>query len=96
MAACCDAELLTRVTQVVRLNHNLEGVLVSLWFWKREARALEGRRVSSKSPSRFRDGDEEVAGRNGRNWFSPDEGSLIFLEGKSMIFYKKRKQDKMN
>ena len=72
MAACCDAELLTRVKQVVRLNHNLEGVLVSLWFWKREARALEGRRVSSKSPSRFRDGDERVDGRKSEKSF-PDE-----------------------
>ena len=31
-----------------------------------ESRAREGRRVSSKSPSRVRDGDEGVAGRNGR------------------------------
>ena len=31
-----------------------------------ESRALEVRRVSSKSPSRVRDGDEGVAGRNGR------------------------------
>ena len=31
-----------------------------------ESRALEGRRVSSKSPSRVRDGDEGVAGRNVR------------------------------
>ena len=29
-------------------------------------RALEGCRVSSKSPSRVGDGDEGVAGRNGR------------------------------
>ena len=31
-----------------------------------ESRAREGRSVSSKSPSRVRDGDEGVAGRNGR------------------------------
>ena len=31
-----------------------------------ELRAREGRSVSSKSPSRVRDRDEEVAGRNGR------------------------------
>ena len=31
-----------------------------------ESRAREGCRVSSKSPSRVRDGDEGVAGRNGR------------------------------
>ena len=31
-----------------------------------ESRAREWRRVSSKSPSRVRDGDEGVAGRNGR------------------------------
>ena len=31
-----------------------------------ESRALEGRRVSSKSPSRVRDREEGVAGRNGR------------------------------
>ena len=32
-------------------------------------RALEGHHVSSKSPSRIRDGNEEVAGRNGREKF---------------------------
>ena len=31
-----------------------------------ESRALEGRHISSKSPSRVLDGDEEVAGRNER------------------------------
>ena len=31
-----------------------------------ESRALEGRRVSSKSPSRVQDGDEGVAGRKYR------------------------------
>ena len=31
-----------------------------------ESRALEGRRLSSKSPSRVQDGDGGVAGRNGR------------------------------
>ena len=45
-----------------------------------EARALEGRRVSSNSPSRARDGDKEVAGRNGREECFPDEGSLIFYK----------------
>ena len=54
-----------------------------------ESRAREGRRVSSKSPSRVRDGDEEVAGRNGREYCSPNEGSLICPPGKSMIFHKK-------
>ena len=45
---------------------------VSLYFWssrsnaQSESRALEGRHVSSKSPLRFRDGDEGVAGRNYR------------------------------
>ena len=54
-----------------------------------ESRALEGRRVSSKSPSRVRDRDEGVAGRNGREKYFPSEESLIFPPGKSMIFYKK-------
>ena len=54
-----------------------------------EARVLEGRCVSSKSPSRVRDRDERVAGRDYRKWCFPDEGSLICPPGKSMIFYKK-------
>ena len=54
-----------------------------------KSRAWEGRRVSSKSPSRVRDGDEGVAGRNGREYCFPDEGSLICPPGKSMSFYKK-------
>ena len=47
-------------------------LLVSLFFsssksnTRGESRAREGRRVSSKSPSRVRDGDEGVAGRNRR------------------------------
>ena len=52
-----------------------------------ELRALEGRRVSPKSPWRGRDGDEGVAGKNGREWSFPDEGSLICPPGKSMIFH---------
>ena len=53
-----------------------------------ESRALEGRRVSSISPSRVRDGDEGVAGRNyGKysllargHWFANDflSGFLVF------------------
>ena len=39
-----------------------------------ESRAQEGRRVSSKTPSWVRDGDEGVAGRNGREKCFPDEG----------------------
>ena len=45
-----------------------------------ESMALDGRRVSSKSPTRVRDGDEGVAGRNGGE--KPDQG----------IFHAKRKQ----
>ena len=54
-----------------------------------ELRAWEGRRVSSKSPSRVRDGDEGVAGRNVRELCFPDEGSLICPPGKSMSCHKK-------
>ena len=52
-------------------------------------RALEGHCVSSKSPSRVRDGYEGVAGRNGRELCFPDEGSLICPPGKSMSFHEK-------
>ena len=49
-----------------------------------EARAREGRRVSSKSPSRVRDGGEGVAGRNEREKCFPDEaGFSIFPPGNS-------------
>ena len=54
-----------------------------------ESRALEGRRVSSKSPSRVRVGDKGVAGRNYKEQCFPDEGSLICPPGKSMSFHKK-------
>ena len=47
----------------------------------RKARAREGRRVSSKGPSGVQDGDEGVAGRNGREKYFPDEGSLICPPG---------------
>ena len=54
-----------------------------------ESRAQEGRRVSSKSPSRVRDGDEGVVRRNGREQCFSDKGSLICPPGKSMSFHKK-------
>ena len=41
------------------------------------------------SGSNARDGDEGVAGRNGRDQCFPDEGSLICPPGKSMSFHKK-------
>ena len=46
--------------------------------------------IFSKSPSRVWDRDEGVAGRNGREKYFPEEGSLICFPGKSMIFYKKK------
>ena len=52
----------------------------------RESRYLKGRRLSSKSPSRVRDGDEGVAGRNRREKYVPNEGSLIFLTTPSPPF----------
>ena len=60
-----------------------------------ESRAREGRRVSSKSPSRVRDGDEGVAGRKGREKYFSDKGSLICPPGKSMMFYTKSKLRKI-
>ena len=53
-----------------------------------KSRALEGRRVNSKSPLRVRDGDEGVAERNYKKNYSPD-WSLICPPIKSMIFHKK-------
>ena len=53
---------------------------VSLFLCSSEAtyasrlRALEGRRVNSKSPSRVRDGDEGVAGGTEENSVSPMRG----------------------
>ena len=41
-----------------------------------ESRAREGRHVSSKSPSRVRDGDKGVAGKNGREKRLLDEGQI--------------------
>ena len=50
-----------------------------------ESRALEGCGVISKSPSRFRDGDEGVAGRSTTEMCFPDEESFICFPGKWMI-----------
>ena len=47
-----------------------------------ESRALKGRCVGSKSPSRVRDRHEEVAGRNGREKFFPDRGHWFVTKGK--------------
>ena len=58
-------------------------------------RALEGCSVSSKSPSRIQDGDEKGAGRNDREKYVPDKGSLISPPGKSKINLQKRKQKKI-
>ena len=55
---------------VVHYSVVLDGVLVSLYSESNargESRALGGRRVSSKSPSRVRDGDELVAGGTEEN-----------------------------
>ena len=53
-----------------------------------ESRALEERCVSSKSPSGIQDGDERVAGRNGRVF--PRQG--VFYE---FTYFTKRKQEKI-
>ena len=56
-------------------------------------RPLDGRRVSSKSPSRVRECDAGVAGRNEREKYFPQyDGSLNYPPGKSMIFFIKKKQ----
>ena len=55
---------------------------------KSELRALKWRFSSSESPSRVRDGDKGVAGRNGREKCFTVKGSLICPPGKSMIFHK--------
>ena len=47
-------------------------------------KAIEGRRVSSKSPPRIRDGDEGVAGRNGREKYFPK--SIIFFPAMKLSF----------
>ena len=51
-----------------------------------ESGANEGRRVSSKSPSRVQDGDEGVAGRNERGQCFPNKGN-IDLPSRQMIFH---------
>ena len=52
-----------------------------------ESRALEGRPISLKCPSRIQDGNEGVAGRNWREKCFPNEGSLICPPGKLKIFH---------
>ena len=52
-----------------------------------ESRALWGNCVSSKIPSRVREGDEGVAGKNNREKYFLDKRSLFCPPGKSMIFY---------
>ena len=58
---------------------------------KARFKALEGHCVSSKSPSNVQNSDEVVAGREEREKYFLDEGSLIHPPGKSMIFYKRKK-----
>ena len=61
---------------------------VSFYFCSSESsagdklRALEGRCVSSKSSSEVPDGDEGVAGRNGREKYFPEKWSLICPKGR--------------
>ena len=52
-------------------------------------RALEGCHVNSKSPSRVRDGEEGVAGRNRREKHFLTRQVVI----KSIIFFPKRKNE---
>ena len=53
-------------------------------------RALERGHVSSKSPPRVQDGDEEVAGRNGRESSTPTGGKLM------IFFFTKKETKKMS
>ena len=46
--------------------------------------------MRSKSNSRVPDRNEGVAGRTRREKYFPEEGSLIFPPGKSMIFHRKQ------
>ena len=45
-----------------------------------------------KSPSRVIDRDKGVAGRNKREKYFPDKGSLTFSPGKSKIFTKRKQK----
>ena len=45
--------------------------------------------LSAQKTSRVRDGDKGVVGRNRREYYFPDEGSIICPPGKLMIFNKK-------
>ena len=60
------------------------------------SRALEGRSVHSKSPSKVRDLDVGVAGRNGREKCFLDKGSLICPPGKSIFFCKKETENRLS
>ena len=51
-----------------------------------ELTALEGRHISSQSPSRLRNGDDGIAERNGREKYFTDEGLLICPRSKSIFF----------
>ena len=73
---------------------------VSLYLWssrsntRGESRTLEGHRVSSKSPSRVRDGDGGVAGRNGRDKCFPDKGVIDLPSRQIHDFFYKRETEK--
>ena len=61
-----------------------------------EWRALEGRRVSSRNPSRVRDGDKGVAGRNGREYVVFPRWGVIDLPSRQInYFFAKAKQKKI-
>ena len=59
-------------------------------LFRAQPRTLEGLLELTQYPSRVRDGDERVAGRNVRQKRFHAEESLICPPGKSMIFHKEK------
>ena len=60
-----------------------------------DLRALEGHRVSPKSPPRVQGGDKGVAGSNGTDKYFPRSGVVIDRPDDLMMNYIKRKQKKI-
>ena len=59
------------------------------------SRALEGRRVSSKSPSRVLDQDERVAGRNEEEKYPHARGAIYLSSNQIDDLFTKSKHNKV-
>ena len=79
--------ILTVSSCLCALHGTPDSALDNLLLWKQHTRRVKGTVSALKNPPRVKDGDESVAGRNGRDKGLPHKRSLICAPGKSLIFF---------